>query len=1226
MSGVSDPMDLAAALLADVDPLDPDDRVRRVVDAAMAAPPERRRALLTGLGSGDDHARRLAVVAARATRDGAQLAAALDDPAPAIRAGAFGSPALPEPAVAAVVERGALADRRRAYDWIRRHRRAALADRLVEGALPRWGAAEAAVLLSACSPAVVRRLLPEVAYAVPNWSGLVRRHPELVITHAGAELAACDPEARTDWWRGAGSLVGAVVDARPEAALELAERWLTGPLPWPLLTGLHRLLAVDPARVARLVRADPERVVQLGRLRLGRTARDRLAALPDAELGALLHASGPSRALLAQVLRALPPRRRAAVFERAFRGHDRATLVLTEAELTLLPRPVRAAEVERMLALPAMRDSTERTLRITALGAAERAWPALAAATRSALAEERALGYELLVRAAAGTRDPSRVAEVLAGLTRIRNEREPVRRRVLEAVAGLPSYLLTDPAVAALDTLVTDALQARDTSDPSALHRLVFGVVVDVDARRRAPELLGWALRTLERLGQWRYSAAVDAALGRLPHGAEQEVFERLRPALTAAMRRRQPWPTVAVAGALGRRGWRLPGLQELLRQATRVEQDSAIGSAVRLWLEPPGERRARVRELVRRDRSTVMLAPVLAVVVRHESDLLDRLVLRGRPLRGRFGARRAVWVPLLDPRDRARFTGRELRAYAERLRGAVADAGLDQGSRAGYARVLAGLPGGAEWVASLDPGEVLLFEAALTGLGRSDRPAEALPVLLAHTGTDRARVALYAAARCARQVRPDLLGAVLAAVDVHKVTARKEVARWRSVFRPDGAVAALLEACGRPDEHRDVRIAAVAQLREWLDDARVWPALVGAAGGDRFLAAAVLAQPPLRVAPRHRARYGELVAGLARHPDREVARPACAALAGWAPWVPTAAAELAAIVADLDGRDTWRQAAASLLTPAVWTPRPQLLPDLFGRLSAGADAEATGSDPLRDLPARQRIGYLVNGLCRAGAVARRHPDPVRAAAAVLAADATLVSAAARLLAVLVWSGPGCAAALRAVAELVADRPALVPAVAVELAVARWDAGSPAVGDPAGGTDPPVEVAPAIGTDPAAGVDPATGGGTAAGTDLARGGGPAVGVDPAPGGATDAGVDPVGTEPPLGTGSTAGTGPAVGTDPPAGASSDGPRAGASDEPRAGAPDDPRPGEAEVGAAVDELAADGRPGAGLLALHVTAGIGKTSGWPAPWRERLRRLRDHPDPEVRTAALGTYRAPE
>lgn len=42
--------------------------------------------------------------------------------------------------------------------------------------------------------------------------------------------------------------------------------------------------------------------------------------------------------------------------------------------------------------------------------------------------------------------------------------------------------------------------------------------------------------------------------------------------------------------------------------------------------------------------------------------------------------------------------------------------------------------------------------------------------------------------------------------------------------------------------------------------------------------------------------------------------------------------------------------------------------------------------------------------------------------------------------------------------------------------------------------------------------------------------------------------------------------------------------------------------------------------------MTAGIGKTSGWPAPWRERLRRLRDHPDPEVRTVALGTYRAPE
>ena len=47
------------------------------------------------------------------------------------------------------------------------------------------------------------------------------------------------------------------------------------------------------------------------------------------------------------------------------------------------------------------------------------------------------------------------------------------------------------------------------------------------------------------------------------------------------------------------------------------------------------------------------------------------------------------------------------------------------------------------EFLASDD---VLLQEAALAGLAWSDRPDLVLPVLLAHAGDDRARVAMYAA------------------------------------------------------------------------------------------------------------------------------------------------------------------------------------------------------------------------------------------------------------------------------------------------------------------------------------------------------------------------------------------------------------------------------------------------------------------------------------------------
>ncbi|MFI5671666.1 hypothetical protein [Streptomyces sp. NPDC051704] len=57
-------------------------------------------------------------------------------------------------------------------------------------------------------------------------------------------------------------------------------------------------------------------------------------------------------------------------------------------------------------------------------------------------------------------------------------------------------------------------------------------------------------------------------------------------------------------------------------------------------------------------------------------------------------------------------------------------------------------------------------------------------------------------------------------------------------------------------------------------------------------------------------------------------------------------------------------------------------------------------------------------------------------------------------------------------------------------------------------------------------------------------------------------------------------------------------------------------------AVRELAQDGAPVPGLFAAALTAAMGRRCDWPPQWREVLRKLRRHPEQEVRDAALAAF----
>jgi hypothetical protein len=1040
----------AEAVLSDLAGRHPHVRERRAVELARDLDAARRRTLLADLAGREPYCRHLAVTMAAATGERDLLAEALRDPHPSVRRHALSAPEMPDDALAGIVEDGALSDRLLLYAALRRGSRVALADRLLPLARRRWGDAEAARLLPACSGPVVAEALSTMAYGVANWRALAARHPDPVIGHVNAELAALDSAGRVDWWQRTGEIQRALARHRPDALLELCERFLTGRV---LPVDLGRLLAVDPTRVARLILAEPGRALELGGWSpLTRSARARLAALPAADLGALLRGSGPAPRLVAAVLRAVPPSRRAEVFEAAYAGTDLATQILPDEVMVVLPHARRHAEARRMLALPAVATVPAKRLRVTALLSYPDAAPELERASRSAEAEERAFAYELLVRCAARSGDPAVLAGLLAGLGRIRNEQDPVRSRVLTALAEVRADLFAGADPDHLDRLVRDALDARDASwmTRMAIVRLVFRVLWHAVTAEATRPLMEWALETIERISAWQQAPMTVSLERELRRGQEHAVFERMRHRLTQALRRNNPAPLLALARSLDKRAWAMPELQELLGRATRLKSQGAITAAVSLWLAQPRGRDDRAAELVQHDESTITLPDVLAVVTRRRTDLVDRHVLAGKPLKGRFGTRKVAWVPTVDAAALRSWTPEQVRRYAKLLRRAVDDDGLGLWQRSFLARVLPGLPGRRPAkVADLIAGEeVLIAEAVLTGLAHCEPPDLAVPVLLEHLDGDRARVAVFSLSRCARHLAPSRLASFLrpALAEAPKVTVRKEAARLLASMRVPGAVDDLVAAWQRDGQHRDVLVAVAAALRGLLDDPRAWTVLEAAATqAERHAAESLLDADPYGLPESARERYAGLVRRLTGHAEPEVVRRAYRTLASWVPWAPGSGAEIAAGITDLAPGPTWRYAVGCATDPIVWARFPDLLADVTGTL---VDLSRTDPDaePLRDRPARQRLRALVHALAAGADAARRQPGPVRRMADVLGGDASFAVESAHLATALLWPGPTFADDLARLADRLADLPTAVSSLDGHVARPEWEPDDVAAG------------------------------------------------------------------------------------------------------------------------------------------------------------------------------------
>ncbi|MER5984424.1 hypothetical protein [Streptomyces sp. NPDC001787] len=1004
------PLVLACTLLDALEPLPYPRRMRELaVRARRLAADGVLRPVLEELEGGDPYERHLAVVAAAVGGDAGWIEARIADGDSRVRGVALRvarSLAVPDTAYEAALDDAPAAVRRHLIRAIVADRRTGLADRLIDPLRETWGDTEASRLLPGCSAGVVDRLLPGLFRSVSGWSSLGARHPRPFLDAAERDLAARPGTRRDDWWQWYGHDRGVTAAAAhlPHRVLDLLERH--GPSALPVRRGLGELLAADPVRFVRLFLGPDGFALPPAGVFSGVLLRRLARTVPDALLVELGRTAADSGDLLARLVLALPPGRRGAFCEAVLDNRSEGTARTVDTTLLdVLPRTHVAAVARRMAARARDRGADRNTVLLAEsyLPVAE-VRERLLEATRAPAADDRAEGWSLLIRNAGRSADPAAVATVLDDMLRLRNEQDPVRSAALRALLATSPALCTDAVEPLLDRIAADAVEARDSSATtrSALSALAVAVLREhaVTGQRA---LLNWALRTLVRITGNSGSADLGRLDRTLRRGQEHTVFEALRPWLEAGAERSDYGLVLALTRAVGRRAAAMPGLQELLRQAVLYGDDSGARAAIGLWLEPSAHQDERVERILDRDPSAAALPAVRRVLTGRRTDLLDRFLGESPPW-GRFLGRATPWsVPV--GADAVRWVPRQHRAAARDLERTARDEGLPLWSRAAAIGQLAGLPGiGADalrpWTGSPT---VVLAEAALAALARTDSPAEVLPDLLAHTGDDRARVAVHAAGRASLLVRPSVLEELLAArtaPGTGKVTSRKEVVRLAAVRMPTARAAALLaHAYGLPGQHPDVRAACVAFGTALLDDERVWEVMTDAAGGDRALRSAVLRAHPAELAAGHRQRYARLVQRVCDTDDEELAARGHHALARWLPWAPEACDVLVDAITFLDRRGTWRSAADALIGAAGAAPEAaDALNRVLTALATDDTADEAGAE--RDRPARQRVVYLAEALGRRTAARRGRTRPVLSAAGeVLAGYRDLVPQAADLLA-----------------------------------------------------------------------------------------------------------------------------------------------------------------------------------------------------------------------------------
>ncbi len=1046
-------------LLTELDNVGHSERVRRMAllgrDAAGTAELNE---LLNELQRGDTYEQMLCLFAGIAARDDSRILTALQSDSVLLRkyAAAACWAVTDDNALAAVILKAAPETRQRLMRKIAKKRRTALAEQLFPQIRANFGVELAVLLLPACTPATVERVLAEDNHAIRHWQRLAWLYPDIVFHHIQQTFATAPRRTHRTLWLHFDSAWKTLTSQRPEKVLELVQAFAEVSADSPRYqhhNWFSRAFNNDsfgiPAQVLEIItklrpnglfkfltRADCRKVLRNNGLPWAVQKHFRLFS-PEQQV-TLLQQLLDEPAYIAKALEQLPPSVRAARFTAAYKDRDTQHTVWPTSLLDVLPHAKRAQLAQQQLTRREIREEPQRQLEMTAYDDIDNARPILEQAATAALADERAQALTRLVRCTARYRRG--LTETLSFLQRLKNEQEPVRNAAWNALADVPPRLFQTAQIALLRPLIDFTLEARDTSTSthSAIEKWAFALL-QTNATELKGELFRFSLETLRKLAQQSGSLhLLPSFIGKnLPRGMENALVEALLPLIRAFEEREQYSLLLKLAHTLGKRAWNVTVLQELLATVINAKPEYLAKHAINLWLADPKTRDVRIRQLLDQDASIISIPEVFQHLHHRRQEWLDPF-LTGEPIKGRFLTGKTFYL-LPAQNGFHRWLPRQQQTFTKWQQLVANDDKREASQRVQAIHTLARIPTSntATFTPYLDSEEVVINEAALGALSWIDRPHAALPIFLQNMEGDRARVAMYAVPRCARLVEPNTLVEVLKTLLARnnlRVTVHKEAIRLLGTFATPSSIQLLRTQWQRPSIHRDVQIAIGHAARNLLNHEEAWELLEKLAQTDDiYIARSLFAQQATTLPPAARVRYAKLLLKMTTHTDVRVRREVFMALKTWtvgAEAEMTAAAVTRMI--DLDNSPEWDAVLDVLVTCCRDGQETERLHQIAQTLIKVPVTDSINAMPERDLPARQRLLRLCQRLCQLPEanrlLLRPHLDTL---ASIYLQDSSLWPQATLLqVAGLAWKTPNqCAEPLRQLAQQAEKEPIWVQAL-----------------------------------------------------------------------------------------------------------------------------------------------------------------------------------------------------
>lgn len=500
-----------------------------------------------------------------------------------------------------------------------------------------------------------------------------------------------------------------------------------------------------------------------------------------------------------------------------------------------------------------------------------------------------------------------------------------------------------------------------------AVQKFAFAIMIH-NASNPGGELFRFSLNITKKLVKQTGQLAFPSLEKNIPRGLEKDIFDEIYPLVLDAIRRENYSVIIALASAMGKRGYNLAKLQDLLKQVIVAKPDNVAIQAVKHWLAPKKTRDKRVKELLALDKSYITIREVFLHLHMRRQEWLDPYI-SGDVIRGKFLYGNTVFV-LPAVKGFQRWLPRQQNSFLSLLERIASDSKRSQWERANCIKTMARMPdiSSDKVTKFINSNEVPIVEAALYALSLLEEPEKSIPILMKNLDGDRARIAMYALPRCARLVKPDLLTSNLKELlskDYIKITVRKEAIRLIGAYKSSDSIMLLTRELHKTNAHKDVLIAVGHAARQLLDNKDVWHILEELAASSKIdIVRSILYQQPNQLPAEYRTRYLELIIRVANHNEADVRKEAFSYMKQWINGNEEAvAAAAASAIVELECSSIWNAAMDTLIEACCDGKVNEVVISVIKDLVNIETVGEYNANAQRDLPHRQRLIKFVSKL-----------------------------------------------------------------------------------------------------------------------------------------------------------------------------------------------------------------------------------------------------------------------